>query len=277
MIARVAFALIGLALVAGAPTASLAEARVVLAPHRAVYDLRLDTSRPSRAVDAATGRIAFDFSGDACEGYALSFRQVTVLESGETGNRQIDVRTTNFEDGEGKLFRFRTQALNGGRLSDRVDGVAERVGENYRAQMTQPRRERFDFAGTAVFPSEHLKRIIRAARRGESTLNVQVYDGSEEGKQLYDTFAVIGRRIEPGALDSLEEAVRKPEMQPLARWPVSISYFKAGSGEVSPAYAISFELFENGVTRRLLIDYRDFRMTGALVRLDMLPPSACQK
>lgn len=256
---------------------SAASDRVVLAPHRAVYDLKLDTARPSRSVDGARGRIAFDFTGDACEGYALSFRQVTVIESAETGSRNIDVRSTNFEDGDGKLFRFKTQAATGGRIEDRVDGVAEKVGRNFRVQIRQPKVDRFEFGADVIFPSEHLKRVIKAARQGNSTFNVQVYDGSDEGKQVYDTFAVIGRRIEPGALDNLEQAVRVPELSMLARWPVSISYFKAGSGEVSPSYAISFDLFENGVTRALVLDYRDFRMTGELVKLDMMKPSACAK
>lgn len=258
-------------------TFAAASERVVLAPHRAVYDLKLDTAKPSRSVDAATGRIAFDFTGDACDGYALSFRQVTVIESTETGSRQIDVRTSNFEDGEAKLFRFKTQSLVGGRVDDRVDGTAEQRDGGYRVQLSQPKPDRYDFPGDVIFPSEHLKRIVSAARRGESTLNIKVYDGSDDGKQVYDTFAVIGRRIDAGPLDGLEEAVRMPEMQKLARWPVSISYFKSGSGEVTPSYAISFDLFENGITRALVLDYKDFRMTGALVRLDLLPPSACAK
>ena len=249
----------------------------MLLPHRAVYDLKLDTSKPSRSVDGARGRIAFDFTGDACEGYALSFRQVTVIEGSETGPRNIDVRSTNFEDGDGKLFRFKTQSAVGGRLDDRADGVAELNGPGYRVQIRQPRPDRFSFGGDVIFPSEHLKRVIQAARAGQSTYNVQVYDGSDDGKQIYDTFAVIGRKVEPGPLDGLEEALRKPEMQQAARWPVSISYFKAGSGDASASYAIGFELFENGITRALVLDYRDFRMTGELVKLDMMKPSACAK
>jgi hypothetical protein len=256
---------------------STASERVVLSPHRAVYDLKLDTAKPSRSVDGARGRIAFDFTGDACEGYALSFRQVTVIESAETGARNIDVRTTNFEDGEGKLFRFKTQAAVGGRIDDRVDGVAEKREQNFRVQIRQPKADRFEFPSEVIFPSEHLKRVIQAARKGSTTYNVQVYDGSDEGKQVYDTLAVIGRKIEPGSLDKLEEAVRLPELAALARWPVTISYFKAGSGEVTPSYAINFDLFENGVTRALILDYRDFRMTGELVKLDMMKPSACAK
>lgn len=273
MIATVSMSL-GLCVV---PWAAKAQDKVIFAPHRAVYDLKLDTSKPSRSVDSATGRIAFDFTGDACEGYALSFRQVTEITSTETGSRQIDVRTTNFEDPDAKLFRFKTQSMVGGALADRVDGTAERQNGGYRVQITQPKRDRFDYGADVIFPSEHLKRIVQAGLRGQSTFNVQVYDGSDDGKQVYDTFAVIGRKVEPGDLSKLEDVARRPELQKLNRWPVSISYFKTGSGEVSPSYAISFDLFENGITRALVLDYRDFRMTGDLVKLDLMPISSCAK
>ena len=76
---------IGLAAVAlhrpvlAAPSAD----KVLLAPHRAVYDLKLSKSHGSRGVQAVRGRILYDFSGNACDGYDLQFRQVSELDSGE--------------------------------------------------------------------------------------------------------------------------------------------------------------------------------------------------
>src|SRR5438128_651372 len=56
---------------------------VALAPHRAIYDLKLGQSKGNRSLAAVRGRIVYDFSGSACEGYSLSFRQVTELDNGE--------------------------------------------------------------------------------------------------------------------------------------------------------------------------------------------------
>ena len=93
-----------------APQHAAAQMRpVVLAPHRVVYDLSLGASTGARGVENAKGRIAFDFLGDACEGYALTYRQVTVLESSETGPRTSDLRTTTFESGDGGSFTGRRQ------------------------------------------------------------------------------------------------------------------------------------------------------------------------
>ena len=44
---------------------------VFLAPHRAVYDLKLTKSRGSRGIEAVRGRIPYDFFGNACDGYEL--------------------------------------------------------------------------------------------------------------------------------------------------------------------------------------------------------------
>ena len=54
-----------------------------LAPHRAVYDLKLKEAHGQRSLQSARGRIVYDFSGTACDGYTLKFRQVTELDSGE--------------------------------------------------------------------------------------------------------------------------------------------------------------------------------------------------
>src|SRR4051812_15751084 len=99
-----------------------ADEAVRLAPHRAVYDLSLARSAGARSVESARGRIAFDFTGDACAGYALNYRQVTVLESSETGSKTSDLRTTSFEDGDGKLLRFRTDSDLQGSKKEPVEG-----------------------------------------------------------------------------------------------------------------------------------------------------------
>ena len=57
--------------------------KVLLAPHRAVYDLKLSKSQSARGVQGVRGRILYDFSGNACDGYELQFRQVSELDSGE--------------------------------------------------------------------------------------------------------------------------------------------------------------------------------------------------
>jgi hypothetical protein len=257
---------------AQSPSPASAE-RVVLVPHRAVYDLVLDDGKPSRDITTARGRIAFDFSGDACDGYALSFRQVTELTS-EAGPRVIDARTTSFEEGDARSYRFKTESSTAGARPDIVDGTAKKEAAGYEVKLRAPKAETHREANAAMFPNEQMKAVIRAAREGRNTFNVRLYDGANSGKDVYDTLSVIGHKI---AKPPAEAPLRKPEFEKLARWPVTISYFKVGSGESTPAYTVSFELYENGVTGAIRLDYGSFALRGTLTRLDLLPASDCSK
>jgi len=92
---------------------------------------------------------------------------------------------------------------------------------------------------------------------------------------------VIGRSIAPGEKPPQDAAAKFPEMAKLARWPVTISYFdrqddKAErTGEQTPVYSIAFELYENGISRALTLDYSDFTITGEMTSLELKKEKPC--
>jgi hypothetical protein len=255
--------------------------KVLLAPHRAIYDLKLTRSRGSGGIEAVRGRILYDFSGNACDGYELQFRQVSELDSGEGKTALSDLRSTTWEDGTAKTFRFNSQNLRNDQTTDRVDGHAERNAKTVAVNLSKPKDKNFTVPENAVFPIEHMRRIIVAAREGKSILEFPVYDGSETGEKLYNTLTVIGKAIAPGVKPLDDASAKIPEMSTLTRWPVTISYFEQHdqkddrSGEQAPVYTISFELFENGISRALVLDYAEFTIKGELTSLDLKKAKPC--
>ena len=249
-----------------------------LAPHRAVYDLSLASSRGARTVESARGRIAFDFTGDACEGYALKFRQVTVIESGESGTKTSDLRTANFESGDGKTFRFRNDTGTGEGPGQSVDGNAERKPNGpLSVRLKSPKRDSVSLDGETVFPNTQMRELIAAAEAGRSTLSMKIFDGSDDGRTVYETLSVIGKRIPPGDVGAMEEAAKQDGLAKLARWPVTMSYFKLGRKDETPVYTLSFDVYENGVSRALRLDYGDFALKGEMTRLELLPEKPCAR
>lgn len=270
----------GLSLIA--ITAANAETRapgVVLTPHRAVYDLSLLRSGGSRGIENAQGRIAMEFGGDACDGYTMKYRQVTILDSSESGSRTVDQQTATFEAGDGQSMRFKSTSFSEGSSKDgEVDGDAKLgPGGSLNVRFKRPRNATFEAGGQPVFPTEHLKRLIEAGRRGDTTLSIRVYDGSDDGKKIYDTLGLIGHRIDPGAGDNLEGPAKQDALAKIPRWPVTLTYFEDGNGDRAPVYTISFELYENGVSRALRLDYGDFALKGDLKSLEVQPQTACQR
>src|SRR5690348_7954490 len=104
-VAAAAAVLVGL----GCAPAVAENGQVELAAHRAIYDLKLAETRGRRQLSGVQGRIVYDFSGSACEGYALQFRQVTELDNGEGKVVVSDLRSATWEEGAAKDYRFNFQ------------------------------------------------------------------------------------------------------------------------------------------------------------------------
>src|ERR1700676_883766 len=248
---------------------------------RALYELSLVKSRGSNSINSVRGRILYSFSGSACEGYTSEFRQVSELDSGEGKVTLSDLRSTSWEDGAGKSYRFKIDARMNDTDSSPVDGVAERAGDHITVKLKQPVAKTFTLDGNTVFPTEQIQRIIAAAREGKSLLELSVYDGSDNGEKVYNTLTVIGQPI-PGdrTIAAPDPSTTNDQMKSLTRWPVTVSYYdreaKSRDGEQTPVYAMSFELFENGVSRALVLDYNDFVISGALGKFDVKDSKPCK-
>ena len=258
-----------------------AAASIPFLPHQALYDLSLVKSRGSNAINSARGRILYNFSGSACEGYTSEFRQVSELESGEDKVTLSDLRSTSWEDGAGKSYRFKIETRMNDSDTSPVDGVAERVGDHVTVNLKQPQAKTFTLDGDTVFPTQQIQRIIEAARAGKSVLELTVYDGSDNGEKVYNTLSVIGQPIPGGrSIASPDPSTESDAMKSLTRWPVTVSYYdrgaKATEGEQTPVYSMSFELFENGVSRALVLDYNDFVISGALGKFDIKDSKPCK-
>jgi EipB-like len=275
---RIAAAGLLTTVLAGWTPAALAQAADVmpLAPHRAAYELSLQSVR-GKNVASATGRIGIEFTGNGCEGYATNFRQAMQIADGEGQTRVSDMRSTTFEGGDGRTLTFKSESRVNERTTQDTDGTAERASDGgLSIALRRPKASRVDVDGVAVFPTDHMVRLIAAAKAGERILEVRVFDGSDGGQKVYDTTALIGSRVPAGGR-SVEEPSAKAGLADMARWPVAISYFEPGQGERTPVYVLAFDMFENGVSGALRLDFGDFSLKGELKRLEMLKAVECRK
>ena len=267
--------------IAGTSGAAFAAASQPFLAHQALYELSLQKTRGKASVESVRGRILYNFTGSACEGYTSDFRQVSELQSGEDKTTISDLRSTSWEEGDGKSYRFKINTRMNDADASVIDGMAERTGDKVTVKLKEPVAKTFTIDGATVFPTEQIHRIIDAARENKSVLELQVYDGSDTGEKVYSTLTVIGAAI-PG-----DKANAKPDpsttsdaMKSLTRWPVTVSYYdrdaKKTDGEQTPVYAMSFELYENGVSRALVLDYNDFIINGSLEKFDVKETKACK-
>jgi hypothetical protein len=254
---------------------AFAERALPLANHRAVYDLSLAKASGAKAPSQARGRIAFDFSGSACDGYVQNFRQITELQPSEGAAKLSDMRSATFEGGDGADFRFKVETKVDNSRTEEVDGKAKKSSEALLSiDLSKPKRARLELAGPMLFPTEHLRKIVASAVAGERLLEARVFDGTGDGEKAFDTLTIIG---EPKTEPPQEKAARVNALDNIRRWPVAISYFDLGKKDGQPIYVLSFDLYENGVSRALKLDYGDFVLRGDMTDLVVQPTPACNK
>lgn len=271
---RLIWRVIGLLVLAPATVSNAAA--VPLANHIAVYDLKLAKShKPS--LQSVRGRILYDFTGNSCIGYTTRVRQVTEMDNGEGAINVSDLRSTSWEDDAGNNFHFKSTNYINDHVATTVEGRAHRSADGVWVTLKKPVAKMFRLAAATVFPTQQQRDAIAAAQAGKTILDLSVYDGSENGEKVYDTTAVIGHLI-PSTVKPDDAAAGKPQLAGVDRWHLHVSYFaKHGVGEQTPAYALAFEMYENGVSRAMTLEYPDFDIAGKLTTLEFRPTPPCNK
>lgn len=269
---RLSLGALAIAAIALGPAKAIAG--VPFLPHEALYELSLVKTRGSSPINSARGRMVYEFSGNACEGYTSKSRQVSELEIGEGKVTLSDLRMTAWEDAAGKSYHFKSDSRMNQAESSPTDGVAERNGDHITVTLKQPEVKTFTLDGATVFPNQQVQRIIEAAREGKTLLELTFYDGSDDGEKVYNTLTIIGQPIPPDKpVASPDPATESEQLKGLTRWPVTVSYYdhdtKKTEGAQTPVYTMSFELYENGVSRSLVLDYNDFVIAGALSKFEI--------
>lgn len=258
------------AAVAGLPAAAQGIAGLV--PHRAVYNLELSQASERSGISNMFGRMVYEFTGSACEGYRVNFRFITQVEAGGE-KKTTDQRSSTFEDLRNGRFEFDSQTYNNDQLAKQVSGLAKRDADKIAVDLTEPVAKQLSLTA-ARFPTQHTIDVIDRARHGEHFFETRIFDGSDDGDKTLVTTTVMGSPVAAaGEVDAADAGKLKNEKS----WPVTIAYFDDAAGtDGTPTYRMSFKLYENGVSRDLLMDYGDFALTGKLVKLDYLPAPDCK-
>ena len=261
-----------------APSAAESAAPAPLISHRAAYAISLaDTASPAppsaQTPIAASGLIAYEFQGSACEGYASNFREVTELDRSEGDPVSSQTNSVTFEDAEGKTMRFQIDTQGFGDNGP-VAGLASRAADgDVKVNLTKPKEQSLDIGADILFPTQHVVKLIEKAKAGGGAMTARVYDGSDTGTKIYDTLSVIGKEASGPSADAAAFA----ELASVRRWPVTISYFDSHAKDSLPEYTESFDLYENGVSGSLKLDYGTFALEAKLSKIEFIPSRACAK
>src|SRR5262245_13738502 len=252
---------------------------ILLAPHRAVYEMTLVTTRGGTGVTAVSGRMVYELTGSVCEGYTQNMRFVTQMTNQGGTTMLTDLRSSSWEEGSGRRFRFNSSQFRDEKPTEATAGDAARANaDDIKVELTKPAKKGMSLSARVYFPIQHTIALLQAAKAGKTAFRADLYDGSEKGEKVYDTVSIIGRLRPAGANRELPRVKSIEGLDGLEAWPVSIGYFEPGSdsADAVPVYELSFLFFENGVSRNLFIDYGEFAMRGDLKEITFHTLSKCE-
>jgi len=197
---------------------------------------------------------------------------VTQLQRGEGDAISSDISSITYEDGAGKALRFEIEGRSSAKDDPPISGSAARAdGGATTVELAKPSEAKVDLGQDILFPTQHIERIIETAKANGGPLQARVYDGSDTGKKVFSTLTVIGRAASSKSAD----AAVSDKLASIRRWPVTISYFDEAAGDQPPEYTLSFDLYENGVSGSLKLDYGAFALSAKLSKIEWLPVTAC--
>lgn len=250
---------------------------VKLVPHRAIYDMKLGDTEDGAGIAALNGRMVYDFTGSACEGYSVNFRFVTEFLGAEGSSQITDLQTTSFEGADAESYQFLSKTFVDQELVEESRGTATLGSAARTVELKQPSEKSLEIGRQVLFPTEHLIAILNSAAKGVHFLAADIYDGAETGEKVYATTSVIGSAAVSPASGDPKSA--EASLAGMTYWPVTVAYFdpseEDASGEHVPVYQLSFWLYGNGISSHLKLDYGDFTIHGTMASLELFDEAEC--
>ncbi len=252
-----------------AGTGGAMPAGVEIAPHRALYTLKLDKAQNGSGVVSAEGQMLYEWS-DVCDGWVVEQRYRMTIGYSEADDLELNISFVTWEAKDGSRYRFSVKKLHDGELNEELMGTATMpksgAGE---AVFTKPGDSRYPLAAGTMFPSNHTLAMLEAAAKGQKFFASPVFDGGvDEGAA--DVSVAIGREF------AADEAATDPLLKQRG-WPMRLAFFPASAeaGSATPDYELSMDVLANGVTRGMVLDYGTFAVRAKLGEIKPLPKPSC--
>ena len=261
------------ALCSGAAAAGPAARPVDVQPHRALYDMTLESAKPNSGVVGATGSLAYQW-GESCDGWTIEQRYKLTMQYEQDQPVDINSNFVTWESKDGKSYRFNERRTRNGQQDEDIKGDATLKGAKGAgsAAFTRPKEQLFDLPPGALFPTAHTLLLIRKAQEGEHYLSADVFDGSSVDGAV-DISAVLGPKIDAKA--NPPSATIKSPLLDRPSWNVRMAFFPESSKDENPDYELGMRLMDNGISSEITIDYGDYVIKAKLKEIQALPKPAC--
>ncbi len=268
-VAMIRWFLMVLALCLAAAPVDLAAAELL--SHRAIYRMSLDAATGGSDVIAADGMMLYRFA-KACDGWTVENRTYLRL-SYERGSDTETVWTfVSWESADGLAFRFNARYEQDGNVVEKLKGDASLKAEGGAgtARFSLPEDEVVDLPEGAMFPTEHMLKLVAAAQADQKILNEIVFDGSS-----LDNPYRVGAIMAPLSAADSDALAKAAGLPPSPAWWVRMAFFPYRGDDPLPEFELGARYRDDGVADRITQHFENFSLVLRLKELEVLPKPDC--
>ena len=245
-----------------------------LAPHKAIYDIKMVSRHSGAQVLNISGQMMFE-GKITCEAWTTDHRFKLLYEYADAAPMHITSDFSTYESMDGRDFSFTSRRERNGELFEELRGHAVLDKENKgEALFTLPDGLKFDLASGTMFPISHTQALLQNVSAGKKFFSTAVFDGSDQDGPV-EINAFIGKPVtDIKAIVTPAAAVDKMLVASPAR-SVRMAFFPLNKQESEADYEMNVVLHDNGIISDMLVDYGDFSVTQKLVALEKLDVPTC--
>lgn len=237
-----------------------------IAPHKAVYKIKLTHAKSASQIVNITGEMTFEIF-PTCGGWITNYTFDSKYDYADSPSVISISDFSTFESLDGKTLNFASQRGHNGNIVEEIRGVADK--EINEATYFMPEGLTFELPDDTLFPTIHTAEILKRAHKGDLFYNAVIFDGSdEEGPVQVNTY-ISEKKTSLDEEVSNNDKINSVVLTP-APYKVRMSFFPLASREATPDYEVELRLHDNGIVSDIMIDYDDFSLHQSLISLEKL-------
>ncbi len=242
-----------------------------LVPHRALYSMVLGSATSGSGIVGAEGAMAYRFAA-ACDGWTVENQTYLLIRYAEGDEVETTWAFASWESKDGLSYRFRVRHARDGRVVKRLRGKAalERVAGAGVARFTLPADTAIELPAGTLFPTEHLRTLIRQVLGGAKREVRIVFDGASLDNP-YEISAVIGA-VSAKEQESLAQAAG---LDARPAWNMRWAFFPLRGTAAEPEFEIGVRYREDGIADRVTQDFGNFTLDLKLGEINLLEAPVC--
>ena len=240
-----------------------------LLPHQAAYRLSLSSKKNNAQIIDLNGVFTVRLER-ICNGWILAQKMSQQLDTPTKGVVSNDSSSAIMETLDGKIYRFKTRQQNGVTVLDISGDVKRGRNGDVIARYIKPFVRSRELHKAIVFPIEHTRQLIAAAKAGKMKTAHRVFDGFDGASGHFVTANISKRKVM-----EKEDVMISPLLKGVG-WNIWLAYFPLAGETTAPEMEMSATLLENGIADNITYKYERFSFLAQLERVEQIESPTCK-